>query len=147
MRASDQRPPVSAGMRLDTRTYGAAVVIFLGVVATGIAWFVAADILDIAQDGWARPLGLGHGAFAFAAVFIAGAIITVHARLGWRARRNRATGLATLVLAGLLIASGYGLYYGGEELRPAVRLAHLIGGFAAIGIVVLHVVVGRRSRS
>jgi choline-glycine betaine transporter len=60
-------------------------------------------------------------------------------------RRNHRSGLSILGMVALLIATGYGLYYvGDEQARPWISCVHWLIGLAAAGMAPLHVVLGRR---
>lgn len=87
-----------------------------------------------------------HGAAAMAALVILGTMIPLHLRRGWRAHRNRGTGIFITSACVVLIGSGYFLYYaGGETLRGIAVYAHDSLGLALPGIVIWHIFRGRRS--
>ena len=66
-----------------------------------------------------------HGAFAFAALWCGGLLWGMHIVGGWRSGRRRWTGIALSALGVLLIASGYLLYYAGDEdLRAVTSIVH-----------------------
>lgn len=88
-----------------------------------------------------------HGAAAMATLVLIGTILTTHVRFAWRARRNRGNGIIFMSVFAVLIVTGYGLYYAGDErLRAWTSWIHLAVGLALPAIVVLHVMLGRRTR-
>lgn len=75
-----------------------------------------------------------------------GSLLPGHVARAWQMRRNHRSGLFMLVLAALLVATGYGLYYAGDEqTRPWISCVHWLLGVAAAGVAPLHVYLGRRS--
>ncbi len=139
------RPPVGAGLRLDRSLYRMLVAVFLGVGLSGAVWAVTGDILALDVEGLGHLMAQIHGGFALPAVAITGALLAHHARIGWRAGRNRASGLAAVILAGLLGVTAWGLYYGSEPWHAALVWTHIIGGAAAFLLIPLHVRLGRRA--
>lgn len=78
-----------------------------------------------------------HGAAAMAALVLVGGLVPGHVSAGWALRQNRSSGTGLLLVCGLLTATGYLLYYSGDETARAFSsYAHL-----ALGIV-LPVVLG-----
>jgi CHASE2 domain-containing sensor protein len=89
-----------------------------------------------------------HGAAAFVAMLALGAMGAVHARRAWVLRRNRFSGLIVATAFGLLVLSGYALYYLVDEItRPAVSILHWSVGLALVPMLVVHIAVGRRNQS
>ena len=80
-----------------------------------------------------------HGAFAFAAVWIFGLLWGVHITKLWRHKRRRwSGGILTGIFAGL-IASGYLLYYVGDDrVRPLVSGFHWVIGLLCPVFFVWH---------
>lgn len=76
-----------------------------------------------------------HGAAAMASLIVLGSLLARHVAAGWQARTNRASGIPLLVGMLWLIASGYLLYYAGDEaLRAYAAQSHFWIGLA-LGIV------------
>jgi cytochrome b561 len=93
---------------------------------------------------WAMKI---HGAAAMAILVLIGALLTGHVKVAWRARRNRGNGALLLGVFGILIITGYGLYYaGGEELRAWTSWIHLSVGLSIPILIVLHVALGKKTR-
>lgn len=86
-----------------------------------------------------------HGAAAMAFLVAIGILIPTHLKRAWRARRNRINGTFIVTLLALLILTGYGLYYFGDDhWRSAASWIHLILGFAAPILLAWHIWHGRR---
>jgi hypothetical protein len=126
--------------------YGVAAALFV----TGAAWLAADALKDGPRgDAWQEigaNLLMVHGGAAMAMLMVLGALIPVHIRRGWRARKNRLSGGAMVTLNGLLIATAFALYYSGSELmRPWISDAHIAAGFALAALIVIHPLIGHRS--
>lgn len=81
-----------------------------------------------------------HGGAAMIALIQLGSLLPGHVRVGWRGALNKKTGILMLVLAGLLIGSGYLLYYAGDEMvRQLSSYVHLCLGVALPLPLVAHV--------
>lgn len=94
---------------------------------------------------WAMKV---HGAGAMAILVLVGMLLTGHVRIAWRARRNRSSGSLFLAAFGILAVTGYGLYYaGGEQLRAWTSWIHLAVGLALPFLLILHIWLGKRTRS
>lgn len=119
--------------------------------ASGIGWLIF--------DQWVRVAGefgsehhpiqhvtlILHGIAAYAFLIVAGTIIPVHVRLGWILRRNRKSGLTFGTLCMLLAVTALGLYYfGGDISRHWASLVHWVVGLAALPVLALHAINGRR---
>ena len=123
------------------------------LVASGGAWLIARYFLRSAGqfgetvhpiEPWAIKL---HGAAAMLMLFFLGTLLNGHVRSALKSGRNLMSGWSMITLFALLILSGFALYYvAGESDRPVWSQLHWIGGLAlAVGIVV-HIVLGRRTR-
>ena len=125
--------------------YGVAAALFV----TGAAWLMADALNDgPGGDAW-QEIGANllmiHGGAAMTMLMVLGALFPLHVRRGWRARKNRVSGGATVTLNGLLIATAFGLYYSGSDLmRPWISDAHIAAGFALVALIVIHPLIGRR---
>jgi cation transport ATPase len=87
-----------------------------------------------------------HGAALLGFLIVFGTVLPAHARGGWLHRMNRGTGVPLLVLMGLLVLSGYGLYYlVDERWRAVTSNIHWILGLAAIGLLAAHALLGKRT--
>jgi hypothetical protein len=70
---------------------------------------------------WLPALLEGHGGLAMAGLLVLGAVWVLHVRRGWRARRNRRSGGALVAFLGILILTGWALYYVADERAPRRR--------------------------
>jgi hypothetical protein len=134
-----------------------SLLITTGVLAlaSGIAWLAlhyaigagasGAEALPHPAEAWLIRL---HGLAAFGGLFIFGVLAAGHVPQGWRlvARHRwahqRGSGITLCVLAALVAASGYALYYfAPESIRPALGWIH-----SALGTVMAVVVLRHRRR-
>jgi hypothetical protein len=118
---------------------------------SGVAWacwnYLAASPGDFetSAKAWAMKI---HGAASMAVLVLIGMLLTAHVRFAWRARRNRANGSVFLSAFAVLTITGYGLYYaGGERLRAWTSWIHLTVGLALPVLLLIHIVLGRKTRS
>jgi hypothetical protein len=117
---------------------------------SGVAWtywnyFVTSrDDSETAAKAWTMKI---HGGAAMAILVLIGMLLTGHARVAWRARRNRGNGSLFLSALSALTITGYGLYYaGGERLRAWASWIHLGVGLALPLLLIFHVWLGKRTR-
>jgi len=120
---------------------------------SGLLWLIFRHYLRVQGEfgETARPAEpwflKAHGAAAMARLVLLGTLVPGHIRRGWNARRNRATGSSFIALNGLLILSGYALYYfAGENSRAWISAAHWVIGLAFPFFLVWHIWQGRRLR-
>jgi hypothetical protein len=118
----------------------------IAVAASGVLWFVLHDVMERETGELLRDLLVVHGVASFASIIAFGSLLPLHVLMAYRQKRNLASGSALLFAMSLLLVSALLLYYGGEESRIGARLIHLVVGFAAIVVVPLHIVWGRRKR-
>jgi hypothetical protein len=137
-------------LRLDPAFRAALYAAFAVLLVTGAAWLWADAMKDSPSgEGWqaaGADLLMIHGGTAMATLMLIGALIPLHLRRGWRARRNRITGAAMATFNAVLIVTAFGLYYFGSDLlRPWSSRLHIAFGLALPVLFVIHVVTGRRS--
>jgi hypothetical protein len=92
---------------------------------------------------WLRIHGLS------AAVFLIGfgSVMPGHVRRAWVGHRNRLSGAFFFTLLSILIATGYGLYYLGEEsMRVTASAVHWVIGLGIPVLMGWHIWLGRASR-
>lgn len=88
-----------------------------------------------------------HGLSAAAFLIGFGTVLPGHVRRAWVARRNRISGTFFFSLLALLIATGYGLYYIGEDsVRAPVSIVHWLVGLGMPVLMGWHIWLGRASR-
>ena len=101
-------------------------------------WLGREMVIATAWLGHRNMLSL-HGMSAGLAVFLLGTVAVGHIRVGWILRKNRLSGVVNVVTLGLLAMTGWGLYYGPEELRDATVLLHWVLGLGFAGVLAAHV--------
>ncbi len=138
MKRSHLRPRALATVKLGARRRWTVYGVALGVWATGALWLAFHNVLKRNTPFGQEPNPLEpwwlklHGAFAFASVWLFGLLWAAHILGGWSSHRRRWSGGVLFALFGVLIASGYLLYYVGDDsLRTTISLAHWIIGLAA----------------
>jgi hypothetical protein len=124
-----------------------------GIWLTGALWLLFHYFL--ASDGpfgptphplefWSRA---AHGAFGFASLWVFGMLWGSHVVEGWRSRRRRWSGSLAFALFAWLVASGYLLYYlGNDGLISAVSLLHWSIGLATPLPFLLHRFAGTAAK-
>ena len=87
-----------------------------------------------------------HGGAAVALSILLGTLLQAHVPNGWTSGRSRISGVGTLGVVAFLIATGYLLYYLGDEFaRLATSYGHIVAGFIFPILIVVHVL--RRQNS
>ena len=125
--------------------YAVLALLFL----SGVAWAYwnylrSPGDFETSAKTWAMKI---HGAAAMAILVLIGMLLNGHVRFAWRARRNRGNGSIFLSAFAVLTITGYGLYYaGGERLRASTSWIHLAVGLALPILLLIHVLLGRRTR-
>ena len=137
-------------MRLDPRFRFALYAAFAVLFVSGAGWLLVDQIKDSsAGEGWqitAAYLLMTHRGAAMATLLLLGALVPLHVRRGWLARRNRLTGTVMAVCNAVFILTAFGLYYlGSETWRPWASGLHIGAGIVLPILFLVHVVVGRRS--
>jgi hypothetical protein len=117
---------------------------------SGLAWLcfkpLWAPPTQALDSPWPQLLMKLHGAAAMIFLILIGTLI-VHVLRAWASGRNRLSGLSLLGSVLVLTATGWMLYYAGDEsTRLVASYAHSAMGLALALILILHVIFGRRSR-
>jgi hypothetical protein len=124
--------------------YGVSAILWL----SGAWWLYLSLLGRQAADSTAPLLLEIHGAAAMAFLVVFGGLLSDHLPRGWRQRRERGSGLSLVTLCGILILSGWGLYYfGGEGLRAATSTVHSVLGILLPCAMCVHVWRARRHRA
>lgn len=142
----EPRLPVRLGRWHERWLYTVAAILF----ASGIGWLIAhfgfaehgnfGDLPNPTEPWWLRV----HGASMMGFLVTLGSLFPGHIARAWRMRRNHRSGLLMLACTALLILTGYGLYYGGdEEARAWISVLHWGVGLAVAGVLTAHVVLGK----
>ncbi|MGJ4898216.1 MULTISPECIES: hypothetical protein [unclassified Bradyrhizobium] len=120
--------------------------------ASGALWIYADQMktrTELDSEMWqqaAAYLLSMHGGTAMVTLMLLGALGPMHVQRAWRAGKNRATGIVSLAMYGLLIATAFGLYYvGSEALRPWISTVHIAFGLGVPAVITAHIIVGRSS--
>lgn len=88
-----------------------------------------------------------HGLFLIPALLGIGGMFIAHIPKGWAHRHQRIAGVALCVVLAALIATGYMLYYvGDEDLRAWTSLAHWTIGLGLPVVFLWHYLNGLRAR-
>ncbi len=134
----------SKGMKLSRRHRGWFYASFSALFLSGLVWV----ILHYCAPSALEPLALKiHGAAAMIVLILLGTLIPRHIKKGWQANLNRGSGSFMIATNVFLICSGYALYYaGGEWLRRAASISHILIGILFPVFLVWHIVTGRRER-
>jgi len=125
---------------------------FFGLLfASGALWMVADQLKNHTEDNeiWQQSAAFllsMHGGAAMVTLMLLGALGPMHVQRAWRAKKNRATGIVSLAMYGLLIGTAFGLYYvGSEALRPWISNIHIAFGLGVPAVITAHIVIGRAS--
>jgi len=89
-----------------------------------------------------------HGVATMVFLLILGTML-FHIPIGWRQKRNIFSGESLLVTCGILILTGWGLYYvGHEDLRKCMAMVHWILGAFLPFFIIFHIwkIVHQRSK-
>ncbi|MFZ6816134.1 DUF4405 domain-containing protein [Undibacterium sp. Rencai35W] len=120
--------------------------------ASGLVWLIAHFLLKHRNEfgdsvhPLEHPAMQVHGALAMLTCFAIGTLLQMHIRRAHRAHRNRWSGWSMISVLGWLVLSGYALYYlASEESRVIWSVGHWSIGLALPLLLILHIVLGRRS--
>ena len=120
-----------------------ALLVVTGLVWLGVHYSVGAGAGELPHplEAWSLRL---HGLGAFIGLFVLGALAAAHVPQGWRLSHRRRwagqrnSGLGLCVIGGVLVLSGYLLYYfAPESVRPALGWVHSAAG-VAMGLLVAY---------
>jgi hypothetical protein len=122
------------------------VVFASGAIWTWLHYFVQTDsgFSSARAQVWTLTI---HGLSAAMWLLLIGSLVPLHVKYAWRARRNRTNGVFFISIVTVLIITGYGLYYiGNEQLRSWTSWIHLVVGLALPFLLIFHIWRGRVSR-
>jgi hypothetical protein len=135
------KPPLPGPSRLRRWQLLALVATAALLWGTGLAWLATHYSVGAGAGELPHPIEIWsmrlHGVGAFAGLFMLGVLAAVHMPHGWllshrpRWAAQRKSGALLCLLAGLLVLSGYLLYYfAPEPVRPTLGWLHV-----GIGVV------------
>ncbi|MCF7688094.1 MAG: hypothetical protein K9M98_05360 [Cephaloticoccus sp.] len=137
------------GPRLKFWTYGTLGLLFL----SGVFWWTLQrwGMIESEFGLAAHPLAPWvlrlHGLAAMVFLVVLGILLPLHVSRSWRVAKNRFSGAGMLLFLFILGISGWLLYYaGGETFRTIVAMIHTWIGVALPLVIVVHILLGRRSR-
>jgi hypothetical protein len=134
-----------AGMFRLGRSFQTCVyVAFVVLLFTGAAWMMAQSHRGEAEWESSLPLLMKvHGGAAMFTLLVLGAL-GPHIARAWCANKNRLSGAVLVALNAFLVATGYGLYYAGDEgLRGWLSRWHAWMGLGIFVVLPTHAIVGR----
>jgi hypothetical protein len=136
-------------LRLKSSLRYSVYAIVAVLALSGALWLVADWRKDLSTDEiWQQVAAntlMVHGGAAMLALLLLGALIPLHALRGWRAEKNRISGIIMATLNAALILTAFGLYYlGSEALRPWFSWTHIAAGLGLALWLPMHVWLGRR---
>lgn len=110
------------------------------LLLSGAAWLAVRYLPGLPMSEALAPLAMKiHGGAAMAILVVIGMLIPAHVVQRWPAAENLRTGITLLAGAAALTATGWGLYYAGDEaLRGAVSAAHWTTGIASLPLLLMH---------
>ena len=80
-----------------------------------------------------------HGAIAMVFLVVLGSVF-YHIPPGWQKKSQRVSGVTLITVCGLLIMTGWGLYYlGNEQWRNSTSLIHSVVGLLLPAFIFIHV--------
>ena len=138
-------------IRLSRRHKLALYSILSAVFASGLIWIWLHYFMQNDDEFGVSPAQtwvlMSHGLFAAMSLLVIGSLVPLHVKYAWRAHRNRTNGVFFISIVSLLIVTGYGLYYiGNEHLRSWTSWTHIIVGLAFPLLLIFHIWRGRASR-
>ena len=140
---------VRFGRRLTIWFYGVfGVLFFSGIVWLMVHYFgIEHGNPEREYNSFEPRLLKIHGAAAMASLVILGVLIPLHMRRAWEQRRNRITAVVMVSLCLVMVATGYGLYYcGDDQLRWWISGAHSAAGCLLPIILIWHIFSGREQK-
>ncbi len=133
--------------RMNAWFYGVFGILFF----SGVMWLIVHYFGPEQEFVETHPLGPWllriHGAAAMAALVVLGVLIPTHIRTGWSQKRNQSVALVLITLCVLMVISGYGLYYCGDDVfRSWISGFHNTAGCLMPVILLWHIINERKSR-
>ena len=121
------------------------VLFFSGVIWLIVHYFRRNNGEYSSLEPWLLRI---HGAAAMISLLILGVLIPTHMDRGWKQDRNRGAGGIIVSLCLLMILSGYGLYYcGNDTLRLWISGFHSSAGCLLPVVLIWHIISGRKKKT
>lgn len=138
-------------MRLSRRHERCVYVIGGVIFVSGLGWlgdhYLFAGSAEFGErHGAFEPWWLRlHGAAMMLGLIVLGSLFPGHVARAWRTGVNRRSGLVILSVAVLLTATGWALYYiGDEDTRAWTSVVHWLVGLVSGAALVVHAWLGKR---
>ena len=115
-------------------------------LTTATLWFSGAIWLYLLEADPSRPLWMKlHGAAAMIFLIVFGTLLVQHIPAGWLQADQRPSGGWLVLTCVLLIVSGWGLYYvGNEVIRSLTSRFHTVLGLLLPVLLFLHIRLANR---
>lgn len=118
--------------------YYLCCISILGCSISGMVFLIGHEF-DIQKELIGKhTILMGHGVLAMFVSISFGAILPVHIKAGWHAKKNRISGIFQLLLLSILCITALLLYYGTESIREINILIHWIIGLIFFLIFLTH---------
>ncbi|MBV1776946.1 hypothetical protein KSF73_14605 [Burkholderiaceae bacterium DAT-1] len=102
---------------------------------------------DDLPGSWPARVMQIHGAATMGLLFLSGTMLFQHMLTAWALKKNRKTGVILASVLLLLVISGWGLYYlGDENWRQGDEWMHWGAGALVCPLLWLHIATGRQRR-
>jgi hypothetical protein len=134
--------------------YTCLVCAFLALCLTG--FMLIPNMLDIHfsvsmakqwPSIWLQTLLKMHGGLAFLGALLLGALLSVHVRIGLYKKQKMVSGIILILVLFLLILSGWGIHYlGNQWLLMLASASHTALGAVMVFVFFWHVFYGRFKR-
>ena len=138
-------------LRKPAASYWPVYAVCLGVWLSGALWLLYHYFFPLQTSFGAAPNPnehwslVAHGALAFASLWLMGFLWGTHVTRRWRLRRHRRTGGTLFAVMGLLIVSGYLLYYlSDDSWRSPTATVHWVIGLVMPLALLAHWLIRRR---
>ena len=144
------RRNIRFSLRMNWWFYTVFGVLFLsGLMWLALHYFAGENADFNGHFGSLKPQLLRiHGGAAMVSLMVLGVLIPTHMQRAWDQGKNRLTGIMMVSLCGLMIVSGYGLYYSGSDtLRFWMSNFHSVSGCLLPLVLVWHTYCGRKERT
>lgn len=119
---------------------------------SGIAWLILHYFFTTETEFGTAPSPFEHTVLAIHGVAVPvflvvfGTLFPTHIQRAFKARQNFLSGMFFIATLFILIASGYALYYSGNEAnRSIASTTHSVIGILIVPFLLLHMTIGRKA--